>query len=829
MTHFPDSIKALPVMALASDIANALCAGNVLLRAQPGAGKSTALPLALLASEKLNGRIVMLEPRRLAALSVAERLASHLGQRVGQDVGLRMRFDTRVSEQTRLEVVTEGVLTRLLQDDPGLEGVGLLVFDEFHERSLHADLALALSLEVQQALRDDLRLLLMSATLDTGQLQTFMPGITLFDCAVRQHPVTIVWAGEHREPLAQRIVQTVIKALSAHEGDVLVFLPGVAEINRTNRQLKNRIDSSVKLHCLHSGISSEAQKAATMSANSLHRRVILSTSLAETSITIDGVRVVIDSGLERRAKLDSVTGAQRLETVQASQASATQRAGRAGRTAPGACYRLWNEPGHSRRAAHWQPEIRRADLAPVLMELGLWGGSGSTKLTWLEAPPQANLSKAEDRLIRLGLWKDGQLSAYGRRVALMPVHPSLGHMLLWAAQRGIHKLASRLVVLLEEQQRVISGADMESFISAPLTATQRKRAKHLERLVMNLSNTVSGVSEAGEPSAAVTLAQAFPDWIAQKRSVGDGHFRLACGAGAIIDEDDPLAQSDYLAVAQLGGAGTQLRIFKALALNISELQQYAAELLTGKDHLDWDDKRERVVAEHRLMLGELMVECRSIRTISEADKAKALLSGIRQRGLSCLPWGDDSRELQARVERMHVLPLPDGVDRFPRIDDEALLADLENWLLPWLQNMSTMKALRQLNLYVALQALLNYRQQQVLDDYLPLHYTVPSGSRIRLDYAQSGNPVLSVRLQEMLGCAENPAIARGKVPLKVHLLSPAMRPVQVTEDIANFWTNSYPAVKKEMAGRYPKHVWPEDPINAQATAHSKRRSKPKGA
>jgi ATP-dependent helicase HrpB len=815
----PHSVLHLPVMELASDITQALSTGDVLLRAAPGAGKSTGLPLALLLNANLKGTIILLEPRRLAARSVAARLASHLNEKVGQRVGLRMRAETRISAETQLTVVTEGVLTRLLQDDPSLEGVALIIFDEFHERSLHADLGLALCLEVQQAIRNDLRLLLMSATLDTDQLYGQLHKVRQFDCVVRQHQVESRWIGEQSDPLEQRIVRAVLTAITEHDGDVLVFLPGVAEINRTATLLKPRLEDTVQLHKLHSGINQEAQRKATSAAQHSHRRVILSTSLAETSITIDGVRVVIDSGLERRSKIDSSSGAHRLETVTASQASATQRAGRAGRTASGVCYRLWNETGHTRRPKQWQPEILRADLTPLLLELHIWGASSHSDLHWLDHPPKASINRAAVLLTRLGLVKDGQLTTNGRAVAALPVHPRLGWMLIWAAKHNATLQACRLAALLEEQQNRSDSADLYPAIQQPLNTALSKRVSQLTQRLKNANN------QTESPSAAILLAQAFPDWIAQRRAGEPVRFRLACGAGAVMHNADTLAHCEWLIVAQLGGTGNQLRIFKALEINIDELKKYSPEFFSKVNHLDWDEKQQRVIAESRVMLENLIVESRPQHDISNSDKAKALLVGIRKLGLSCLPWDDACIEWRARVERMRGLSTIGHNINWPEVDDDALLNNLEAWLLPYLDGIGTIKALQQLDLNKILKALIDYPQQALLDEWLPQRYTVPSGSQIKLQYSKPGDPLLSVRLQEMLGCSENPSIANGQIILKVELLSPAQRPVQVTTDLVNFWSNSYPAVKKEMAGRYPKHPWPDDPLAAQATTRTKRYKK----
>lgn len=823
----PESLQKLPVITLADDIATALIGNNALLQAEPGAGKSTALPLALLLDKNRRGKIILLEPRRLAARLVASRLAWHLGEPVGQRIGLRMRGDTRVSDATELEVVTEGVLTRLLQRDPALAGTALIIFDEFHERSLHADLALALCLEVQRELRNDLRLLLMSATLQSDQIGNHLNGIKLFQCAVRQHPVSVVWVGESRTPLPQRIAQTVLSAVKDNVGDVLVFLPGVAEIRRCAELLSYRLPETVSVHPLHSGVGSAAQSAATAPAEPNRQRIILATSIAETSITIDGVRVVVDSGLERRGKVDSITGSQRLETVTASQASATQRMGRAGRTAAGVCYRLWSESGHARRAAHWQPEIRRVDLAPLLLELGLWGALKADELPWLEPPPDAGVSRAAALLEALGLWTGGQISARGRLVASLPVHPRLGHMLLWADRYALSSMACRLAVCLEEQQSTDRDVDLERHLVAKLPRSVQQRETQLMKSLAASSNQRADRSltkaDTTTLSPGVVLAQGFPDWIARKRPGQPGQFLLACGAGVILDSEHALAHQEWLAVAQLGGSGTTLRIFKAATLSIVELEQVSPEMFDTVDHIDWDSDQERVVAERRLMIGRIQVSAQPIQKISDNQALTALLAGFRRHGLSCLPWTDENRDWQARVMRLRELISPVEAAEWPVVDDDTLLATLEDWLFPWLQGIRSLKALQRLDLHKALSAMLDYPQHKQLEQWFPTRFQVPSGSNIKLRYVCSGAPVLSVRLQEMLGCDTNPSIAEGRVPLKVELLSPAQRPVQVTTDLVNFWRTSYRDVKKEMAGRYPKHVWPDDPLMAQPTAYAKRR------
>ena len=819
-------------MALADDVVQALLKGDVMLHAEPGAGKSTALPLAILVSGIFSGRIILLEPRRLAALSVASRLASHLGEKPGQRIGLRMRSDTRVSKDTRLEVVTEGVLTRLLQADPELQDVSLIIFDEFHERSLQADLGFALCREVQQVLRDDLRVLLMSATLDADYLQSVASNLTPFHCAVRQHPVDIVYLGDHKDPLIQRVAHTVLAAVTDREGDILVFLPGIAEISRVATLLQTRInDPAISVHILHGSIRSAAQQQATQAAEINKRRIILSTSLAETSITIDGVTVVIDSGLERRGRLDTHTGGQRLETVTASQASASQRAGRAGRTAPGVCYRLWSETAHTRRPLHWQPEILRADLAPLLLEVSLWGTRDLSELPWLEMPPSAGLSRAADLLERLGIRVDDQLTLHGQNVASLPVHPRLGHMLLWAAGYGITNHACYLAVCVAEQSRQLSEVDVAISLARQIPSALQKRVSQLSSRLSALASVKTSNFHSDKrqnlsptpPSMPVVLAQAFPDWIARLRPGQPGSFVLACGAEATLDVNDPLAHSRWLVIAELGGSGARARIIKAMTLDMEELQQFASALFKQVNNLEWDEREQRVLATHRLMLGNLVIREKPLQNIDDHDRAVALLNGIRRSGAECLPWNDACRDWQARVLRMRGLLDADAAAAWPLVSDEQLLRELETWLLPYVSGISSLKALRKLDLKQPLNSLLNYEQQRLLDKWLPIHYTVPSGSRIRLDYQKPGNPVLSVRLQEMFGCSVNPHVADGRLPLTVELLSPAHRPVQITEDLANFWSTSYPAVKKDMAGRYPKHVWPDDPRNASPTTRAKPR------
>jgi len=820
-----EMLSGLPVADVVQEVRSALRTGNVLLHAEPGAGKSTGLPLALLTDASSSNRIVMLEPRRLAALGVAERLASQLGESLGQRIGLRMRGQTRVSKETILEVVTEGVLTRMLQADPTLDGIGLVIFDEFHERSLHADLGLALCLEVQQALRVDLKLLLMSATLDAEQLGEHLSGAEQVFCAGRQHPVNIKWLGQNRDELPVRVAAAVSTALEKEAGDILVFLPGVFEIDKTANIIEARVNKDVLVFRLHGRADTKTQQAATAASSDLHRRVILSTSIAETSITIDGVRVVIDAGLERRGRIDNNTGSVRLETVMASQASATQRSGRAGRTSSGVCYRLWSEVDHARRSVSWQAEILRSDLSTLLMELGKWGVREVDELPWLEHPPEAALARAESLLIALGIWDEGRLTTHGQLVAELPLHPRLGHMLLWACEQGDTTLACKLATLLEEDGGKYRGLDLDAMMQQPVSRQQQQRIAQLTKMLPSDVPLSQPNPNHGAPSVAILLAKAYPDWIAKRRHGAEPRYVLACGAGAFMSSNETLAHDEWLTVARMGGAGREARVFQACSLDIDELERWVPTLFSQHDHLAWDDRAERVIAEQHKMLGKLVVHTRTKTDVSRSEKAKALLAGIRQRGIGCLPWTEDCLEWQARVTMMRSLPEHGTRLDWPNVDNDALTANLDNWLLIWLEGKSNLKSLAQLNLYEILNTMLDYPRQQALDALLPRKYRVPSGSNITLRYRDTEHPVLSVKLQEMFGCDVNPSVANGHVTLKVELLSPARRPVQITNDLANFWTNSYPAVKKDLAGRYPKHEWPDNPLQTEPTAYAKRRKK----
>jgi len=787
------------------------------LQAEPGAGKSTGLPLVMLEAG-FTGKILMLEPRRLAARNVAARLASQLGESVGQTVGLRMRGQTSVSKNTRLEVVTEGVLTRILQSDPMLEEVSVVIFDEFHERSLHADLGLTLCLDVQRDVREDLRLLIMSATLDSKGLSNHLSAGDPITCRVRQHPVDIFWQGsDSRTPLPQAVSLATTKACQEYDGDVLVFLPGVAEIEKVSSALIGNVPQNAQIHKLHSGISADAQAKATGINEGDGRRIILSTSIAETSITIDGVRVVVDSGLERRSVIDGASGIERLETVMASQASAKQRAGRAGRTQSGVCLRLWSEESHATRAASWQPELLRADLSYLLLELWQWGITDIASMPWIDPPPVSAIDRARDKLKRLGLCSDDGLTAYGRSVAALPVEPGIGHMLLWSHSNSTLQLACTLAAIVEDMPRSRS-ADFTNFIRNPAKHHVR-RAHQLEKLVSKGKD-----SDQGADPAALLL-HAYPERLLKRRSgknTGrDTRYLMSGGSGALLSSDDPLAQNEYLVASHLGGQGKEARIFSALPIDRDVINKWCDDLIETHELVEWDDRSERIVAEAQRRIGFVVLSAKTIQNPDKTLRSTALMNTVRKKGLTCLAITDTVREWQSRVT--HMRSLEGNTTMYPAVDDESLLTTIDQWLLPYVSDVTSLKTLRKLNLLPLLESMLNYPQTKQLNDWLPQKYKVPSGAEHKLRYTDEGNPVLSVKLQEMFGCRDNPTIAGGRINLKVELLSPARRPVQVTEDLGNFWHNSYTEVKKDMAGRYPKHPWPDDPLSAEATALTKAR------
>ena len=819
---------------------------EAVLEAPPGAGKTTRVPLALLDAPWLAGQtIVMLEPRRLAARAAAERLASELCEKVGETVGYRIRLDSKVGPKTRIEVVTEGILTRRLQADPALDGVGLLIFDEFHERSLDADLALALSLNGRELLRDEppLKILLMSATLEGERLSRLLGDAPVVSSEGRMYPVDIRWGrpfqpGEFIEP---RVVDCVLHALADQAGSVLVFLPGQAEIRRVHQSLQDMLGerSDILLCPLHGELDLNAQRAAIDPAPAGKRKVVLATNIAETSLTIDGVRVVVDAGLARVPRFDPGSGMTRLDTQRISRASATQRAGRAGRLEPGVCYRLWSEAQHDQLAAHGSAEILQADLAGLALQLARWGVTPD-QLRWLDQPPAAAFSQAQDLLARLSAFKAGSrdnLSEHGQAMAELPAHPRIAHLLLRGQGLGLAAMACDVAALLGERdiQRG-GGADLHSRLAliSGESKTARggqggvQRARQLARQYRGLlrGKAGAGVADPDHPRwLGALLALAYPDRVAQQRREGGAEYRLANGRAALFAEVDALMKCPWLVIADLGSRQGQReeRIYLAAEFDPALLDDVLAEQVERIDILDWDDREQVLRAERQTKVGELVLSREPLPGLDDDARARALLGLVRRKGLNLLTWTPELRQWQARVALLRQLDLDKtGQSEWPDLSDEALLANLEGWLQPYLGKVSRLSHFAALDLSSMLRNLLPWPLPQRLDEWAPAHLAVPSGSHIRLDYSENP-PILAVRLQELFGLADTPRIAQGRQQVKLHLLSPARRPVQVTQDLANFWRTTYAEVKKDLKGRYPKHYWPDDPLVAEATARAKPR------
>ena len=816
---------------------------EAVLEAPPGAGKTTRVPLALLNEPWLAGqKILMLEPRRLAARAAAERLASELGEKVGQTVGYRIRLDSKVGPETRIEVVTEGILTRRLQHDPALEGVGLLIFDEFHERSLDADLALALSLNGRELFRDEqpLKILLMSATLEGERLASILDDAPILRSEGRMYPVAMRWGrpfvpGEFIEP---RVVQTVLDAINDESGSLLVFLPGQAEIRRVNQQLADALGSrsDILLCPLHGELDLTAQRAAIEPAPKGLRKVVLATNIAETSLTIDGVRVVIDAGLARVPRFDPGSGMTRLDTQRISRASATQRAGRAGRLEPGVCYRLWSEDQHAQLAAYGSAEILQADLAGLALQLARWGVTPE-QLIWLDMPPSASYAQARQLLERLGALHGAKLTAHGEAMAELPAHPRIAHLLIRGQDLGLAEMACDVAALLGERDILRgAGADVHSRL-ALLSGESRvarggqggvQRARQLARQYRGYlrGKATQPVADPDHPRwLGALLALAYPDRIAQQRKPGGAEYRLANGRAALFSEVDGLMKQPWLVIADLGSRQGQReeRIYLAAEFDPALLDGVLSEQVSVVDQLDWDEREGVLRAERQRKVGELVLSREPLTGLDEAARTHALINLVRRKGLELLPWTPELRQWQARVALLRQLDTQSqGQSEWPDVSDAALVGGLEEWLAPYLGRVSRLSHFASLDLSSIVHNVLKWPLPQRLDELAPHHIKVPSGSSVRLDYSEHP-PILAVRMQELFGLADTPRIAGGRQVVKLHLLSPARRPVQVTQDLANFWRSTYAEVKKDLKGRYPKHYWPDDPLVAEATARIKPR------
>jgi len=834
-------VAALPITSVLTDLFTALKSSNqVILQAPPGAGKSTLLPLKLLQEKIFSGRILMLEPRRLAARNIATFMASQLQQKVGEDVGYRMRGDTKVSKSTRLEVVTEGILTRMIQQDPELSDYDLIIFDEFHERSLNADIGLAFALEVQQGLRDDLKLLVMSATLDSEGLQAMLPDAQLLTAEGRCYPVSYSYHPMNlqrstiKQALPGAITATVKLALQQQGGNILVFLPGVSEIKRCQQQLQELVNAHLQVLPLYGQLTQQQQQAAINPIAKGQRKIVLATNIAETSLTIDGISVVIDSGLERRVSFSPRSGVSRLQTRRISQASATQRAGRAGRLQIGHCYRLWREEDQSRLDAQIEPEIIAADLTSTCLELKVWGVNSFSELALLDQPSTANVQYAEGLLTDLDALESGQCSKHGQALAAFGMSPRLAHMLLTAQTledelSGISWLACRLIALIEGSERLPLDLDfaLQQMASGQFKQAQRQAQQWAQRF-----DFVKVSSQCRNTNAytGLLLALAYPDRIAQRRdNTGrgqaiynqDSRYMLSNGLGVKLMADASLVSAELLVVADLSltEQGADAMVYNACEVDLAELQTWLPQLFNQQAFVQWDLKAQKLIAEQRQCLGKLVLSRKVLTDITPAQKQTAVLAGIRKAGLSVLPWNEQNKALLTRLRCAHLwLPELGFVD----YSNEALIADLENWLLPYLTGVTGPAKMKKIPLTDALLSRLEWSLQQRLDKELPTHFTVPTGSKIKLRYNDNSAPSLPVRIQEMFGQANKPAVANGRVPIVIELLSPAQRPLQITQDLLGFWNGSYAEVKKEMKGRYPKHYWPENPLEAMPTRRVKK-------
>jgi ATP-dependent helicase HrpB len=829
--------EALPALALALASRRSL-----LLEAPPGAGKSTIVPLFLRASPWLEGqKILMLEPRRIAARAVAGRMAHLLGEAVGRSVGFRTRLETRVSRETRIEVVTEGILTRMLQEDSGLPGIGCVIFDEFHERSLNADLGLALCIESQQNLREDLRLVVMSATLDLEPIAKLLGDAPVVAARGRSFEVATQYVARRPEIyLEQQTAQVVRTALREHDGDILCFLPGAAEIRRVQRALEDGgLDRHVRVLPLYGELEGAAQDAALAPAPAGRRKIVLATSIAETSLTIEGVRVVVDSGLRRYAEFDPATGMSHLVTTKVSQAAADQRRGRAGRLSAGHCYRLWSEGTQASLAPQTAPEILHADLAPLALELSCWGAVDAASLSWLDAPPAAPLAQARDLLRQLeAIDSAARVTAHGRMLAKLGLHPRLAHMLVKAREHGAPRLACDLAAILSERDILRAGVGARDVDLRLRVAVLRGDVRDLPPGITVDSRAMSQAVRSsghwqrdfarGRPDSAdphewtgILLAWAYPDRIGRARGDG-GRYLLANGRGARFGEPQALAKAEFIVAAELDGAEREARIFLAAPLRHADLEKYFSAQILDHAEIVWDDRDQAIRARRERRLGAVLLESIEIRHPDPQAVQNAALAGLRQLGIAGLPWTPELRQWQARVMLMQQYAVA-SPEPWPDLRDAALAATLEDWAPPWIPGFTRREHFARMDLRSALRSRLSYAQGVIVEREAPTHFTVPSGSAVPIDYLDGEIPTLSVRLQEMFGLNQTPSVAAGRLPLLLKLLSPARRPVQITRDLVSFWNRGYHEVKKDLKGRYPKHYWPEDPYTAEPT----RRARPR--
>jgi len=815
---------SLPIDVALPQLTAALARNDAaVLVAPPGAGKTTRVPLVLLDEPWAKDRkILVLEPRRLAARAAAARMASTLREQVGDTVGLRVRFDSKVTKRTRIEIVTEGVFTRLVLDDPSLEGIAAVLFDEFHERSLDADLGLGLARDAQLGLRPDLKLLVMSATLDGARVAALLGNAPVVESEGRAFPVETRYLGrDQRAPIERQVADAVERALRAESGSALVFLPGAGEIRRTEELLKERVrDTTIDIVGLFGALDAREQDRAISPSPPGRRKVVLATSIAETSITIEGVRVVIDSGLARVPRYEPDVGLTRLETVRVSRAAADQRRGRAGRTEPGICYRLWDEPQTGSLEAYTRPEILSADLSSFALDLAQWGTTDTSQLAFLDAPPQAAMNEAWTLLGEIGAIDDNaRITDEGRKLRALPLPPRLARMVVDAAAQGAGEMAAAIAAILTE--RGLGGNDVD--LGHRLENFRRDRSRRAEdarAMVRRWTATAGNRNKDNAQSPGALLALAYPDRVARNRGGSGGAFLLANGRGGMIDPASSLAREMYLVVAELAGVAASGRIVLAAPITLEEIEHDFAGQIKDSETATFDTSSASLRARRTRRLGALVLAEQTRPVASDSESARLLAEGIAGIGVHKLPWSKAQLQLRNRVM---FLRRAEG-DEWPDLSDDALSRAATEWLAPFLTGKTSLQQISADDLAAALDAALPWNLRKRLDGEAPTHFAAPSGSQVPIDYEAEEGPKLSIRVQELFGLGVHPTIAGGRVPLLIELLSPAHRPVQMTRDLPGFWRGSYKDVRSDLRGRYPKHPWPDDPLTAPAT----RRAKPRG-
>lgn len=814
-----------PIDAVLSDIENHLSShAQVILQAPPGAGKSTYLPLKLLSHAKFNNqKILMLEPRRLAAKNIARFVAKQLGENVGESVGYRVKGEHKVGKNTRLEIITEGILTRMLQQDPELDGVGLIIFDEYHERSIHADTALAFCLEIQEGYRDDLTLLVMSATLDGEQLLQLMPDADIITSQGRSFEVTTSYYPRNsKAPLPPQVAKLVEQAARDFDDNVLVFLPSASDINKTASLLKHLPDD-IDVLPLYGQLNSQQQDLAIAPTKPNKRKVVLATNIAETSITIEGISVVIDSGLANKATFNRNNGVTKLSKEQISQASSIQRAGRAGRVQAGHCWRMWPQEQQARLAKYDVPEIEQSDLLSLALELAKWGVLDVNQLQWLNTPPQHNLQQARDLLIAMGtLDKQYKLTKHGEEIYQFGSSPRLAHMMIFAKSHDLSATAALLAAMLEQTNSLGNELDISNQLNylaygKNLSAALQQVKKNASKFTKQLGTHSTKV----EPEqCGILLAHAYPDRIAKRRGHSE-RFQLANGFGASLDEQAHLA-GNYIVVADLmsfAANKNQARIFLATTIDVNALEAISPELFIQHDQLQWDDKQDKVIALCQKKLGQLIISESPLTNIDSDRLNQALCHGLQAKGLNYLDFNNAQIQLLQRLRTAHA----NEPETWPDYSEQALLDSLDDWLVPFFDGAKKLAQLKKVNLSDALLSRLEWSEQQQLNALYPTHLKVASGSNIRLDYSDDGQVKLSVRIQELFGTMTNPSVGRKQLPVLIEMLSPAQRPIQLTKDLVGFWHGSYAAVQKDMKSQYPRHFWPDDPSVAMATTKTKKK------